>query len=128
MPPPIRRHAFPAAHRLSGARAFAAVYDARARKHAGPLTVLTRPNGLPHHRLGLSVGRRVGHAPRRSLAKRQIREAFRLQHRGWLDADPIGHDLVVVVKPHAPAPTTEYLAWLDQAFRAARAVHHTRAT
>jgi len=36
-----------------------------------------RPNGLPHCRLGITVGKRVGSAVVRNRLKRRIREFFR---------------------------------------------------
>lgn len=82
--------------RLSGARQFGAVYEAKVSRHAGPLVVYLRPNGLPHLRLGLTVSRRVGTAVRRNRIKRLLREAVRLnQHRM-----PAGYDVVIRVLPH----------------------------
>lgn len=69
---------------------FKAVYDARVRKVSGALAVSCRPNGLPHHRLGLSVGKPVGSAVVRTRCKRLVREAFRLMQ----------HELVM----HEPPP------------------------
>lgn len=92
----LRLH-FRRRHRLSRDRDYRAVFEARVRKHAGPLTVFALPNGLDHPRLGLSVGRRVGGAVTRNAIKRRLREAFRhLQHRPELQ----GLDLVVTVRPH----------------------------
>ncbi len=51
-------------------------------------------------RLGLSVGRRVGNAPRRSRVKRVLREAFRKL------PCPEALDLVLVARPGS-APVTE---------------------
>lgn len=86
---------FPRSARLTHARQFEAVYAARVQRARGPLAVSGLPNGLPHSRLGLSVGRRVGGAVARNRAKRIVREAFRLS-RGDL---PAGLDLVVSVRP-----------------------------
>ena len=102
-PPPLRS-SFPRSHRLGGKLAFTAVYDARSKESRGPLAVFSRPNGLPHPRLGLSVSRRVGSAPVRNRIKRLLREAFRA---GQHDL-PIGYDLVIVVRPHAPMVLAEY--------------------
>ena len=137
------KNRFSAAHRLHGRRAFAAVYDAKMRKAAGPLLVFTRPNGLPHFRLGLSVSRRVGKAVVRSRVKRMLREAFRLTQQGWPMLPPPepreaaddavtsegasaggsasggGMDLVVVVRPHAGLTLTQYQALLGDAVEAA---------
>jgi ribonuclease P protein component len=99
-----RRLLFPRSHRLSGKLAFAAVYDARSKESRGPLSVFSRPNGLPHPRLGLSVSRRVGTAPVRNRIKRLLREAFRAHQHDLA----VGYDLVVVVRPHRPMVLAEY--------------------
>lgn len=115
MPNPSPRHRFSHADRLHGARMFSAVFDAKLRKNVGPLTVFTMPNGLGHHRLGLSVSRRVGKAVVRSRAKRMLREAFRLTRHGW----PGGYDVVVVVRPHTPATLGDYQRMMTTAVTSA---------
>ena len=119
---PIINHRFPHAHRLHGRRAFGAVFDAKARKNAGPLLVFTRPNGLPHHRLGLSVSRRVGNAVKRSRIKRLLREAFRLTRCTWPTLEGHGYDLVVVVRPHEFLDLQDYGRHL---FSGVNAAHRT---
>lgn len=100
-------------------------------KRAGPLTLHSRPNGLGHHRLGLSVGRRVGNAVRRNLIKRRVREAFRLHQHVWPSGagtageggEAGGYDLVVGVRPHDPPLSMERCAELvGQMVREADAV------
>jgi ribonuclease P protein component len=95
---------FPRSHRLSGKLLFAAVYDAKVKNSRGPLVMYSLPNSLGHLRMGISISRRVGTAPKRNRIKRLLREAFRL--------NPIkldrGYDLVVVVRPHVPMPLGEY--------------------
>ena len=104
-------------HRLSRDRDYRAVFDARRRKHAGPLTVWSRPNGLANPRLGLSIAKRIGNAVARSTLKRRLREAFRhLQHD---HADP-PLDLVIVAKPHDLLPEPAYRELLDAAWTASR--------
>ena len=106
---------FRRAMRLSGTKAFGAVFDAKMRKHAGPLSVLTRPNELGFNRLGLSVSRKVGHAVRRNRIKRRLREAFRTQQHEL----PQGYDIVVVVRPHDPLRgMAEYARGLREAVEA----------
>lgn len=106
--PPAVRLTFRPRHRLRHAREFAAVYAARVKKSEGPLTLHTLPNGLDHPRLGLSIGRRVGGAVRRSLLKRHLREAFRsIQHE--LPVGPEGgYDMVVGSGAHAPLSPDQY--------------------
>lgn len=114
MPPAAKTLRFTARHRLHGTPAFAAVYDAKVKKNAGPLTAFARPNDLTHPRLGLSVPRRVGSAVVRNRVKRLIREAFRISQHDW----PRGYDVVVVVRPHEPAGLADYqrmLLWLMRA-------------
>lgn len=102
---------FPTELRLSGKHAFAAVFEAKCRKSAGPLSVAGRANGLAFNRLGLSVSRRVGNAVKRNLIKRRLREAFRLsQHQ-----PPLGYDLVIVVRPHEPLTMVAYQSLLQDA-------------
>ena len=49
-------------HRIRRAGDYKAAFDAKLRKTAGPLVVFGRPTEHEEHRLGLSVGRRVGKA------------------------------------------------------------------
>ena len=52
----------PRSHRLSGKRAFRVVFDEGVKASKGALTVFAQANGLPHPRLGRSVGRGQGGA------------------------------------------------------------------
>lgn len=91
-------------HRLTHEREFQAVFAARNSRTRGPLVVFAAPSTLPHARLGLSVGRRVGSAVVRNRVKRLLREVFRLN----LPALPAGLDLVVNVRPHRALPFAQY--------------------
>ncbi|MEO1007195.1 MAG: ribonuclease P protein component [Planctomycetota bacterium] len=112
------RFAFRRRHRLSGSRAFQAVYAGKVRKASGPLVVFLTPNEIGQPRLGLSVGRRVGRAHARVAIKRRLREAFRTaQHDlpGWTDAGrPCSYDVIIQVRPHEPLGTGEYAALLGR--------------
>ncbi|MBX3387021.1 MAG: ribonuclease P protein component [Phycisphaeraceae bacterium] len=88
-------------HRLTHAREFEAVYTANVRKHRGPVTLFSLPNGRAWPRLGLSIGSRVGPAVQRNRLKRLLREAFRLeQHHLPARADGTRYDLVITCRPH----------------------------
>ncbi|HZL34283.1 MAG TPA: ribonuclease P protein component [Tepidisphaeraceae bacterium] len=105
------RATFPRTHRLKSPAQFSAVYSARVRESRGPVTLYMLPNDLGHPRLGLSVSRKVGTAPRRNRIKRLLRECFRsMQH----DL-PRGYDWVVVVRPHEPLALDEYQKLLSSA-------------
>lgn len=62
--------------------------------------IVPAPGRASGCRLGLSVGRKVGNAPRRNRVKRVLREAFRKLPCG----EPL--DMVVVARPGS-APVTE---------------------
>ena len=100
----VRRHTYPKSHRLGGRLQFSAVFDAKVRESRGPLNVYALPNDLGHPRLGISIGRRVGTAPRRNRIKRLLRESFRLMQHDL----PRGYDFVVVVRPHEPLMLADY--------------------
>ena len=95
--------------RLQHARQFDAVYAAKVRETRGPLMIYAIPNSLLHPRLGLSVGRKVGTAPKRNRIKRLIREAFRLMQHDL----PRGYDIVVNVRPHETALLADYQRMLS---------------
>lgn len=101
-------------HRLRHDLEFKAVFEARARKTEGPLTVFTRPSDLPDHRLGLSIGRRVGGAVRRNRLKRHLREAFRTTCHAWPTPPAGRYDVVVTATAHDPLPLDQYAAILTR--------------
>jgi ribonuclease P protein component len=109
-------------HRLQHSRQFQAVYQARVRKHRGPLTVFALPNGLDYNRLGLSIGRRVGNAATRNLLKRRLREVF----RSLRDGAPQGYDLVIVARPHEAATLEHYHEQIATAVRSLHREWETR--
>lgn len=144
--PHAARRRFRSRHRLGGRDSFVAVYQARVSKARGPLTLHTRPNGLPNHRLGLSVGRRIGNAVQRNLIKRRIREAFRLSEPELPRVDTAakmgemgnggdvaegaargGYDMVVGVRRPEPLPMRQYAVLLAELAAETHAVWQKRA-
>jgi ribonuclease P protein component len=104
-----RRFTFSKQQRVRGREEFAAVFDAKVRQSRGPLTAYALPTDGESPRLGLSVSRRVGTAPRRNRIKRLLREAFRLMRHDF----PRAYDIVVVVRPHEPLILAEYQRMLS---------------
>ncbi|HEX8521780.1 MAG TPA: ribonuclease P protein component [Tepidisphaeraceae bacterium] len=107
-----RRYTFPRTRRIRSRLSFSAVFDGGKKSVKGPLVILAKPNGLDHPRLGMSVSRKVGTAPRRNRIKRLLREAFRLMQHDL----PAGYDFVVVVRPHEPLMLAEYQRLLSGIF------------
>lgn len=114
-------------HRLKTSAEFAAVFNHKARKTQGPLTIFAKPNTLNHHRLGLSVGKRVGNAVARGKAKRMIRDAFRHeQHNLPKSKAGTSYDLVVTLRPHDQTPLQTWQSWFSAAATAAIKVAQKR--
>nr|WP_084186926.1 ribonuclease P protein component [Andreprevotia chitinilytica] len=105
------RYGFPRVLRLLKTDEFSSVFTLRASASNGPFQVLARPNGLPHARLGLVVGRRCDkRAVIRNFLKRTVRETFR-QHASAF----AGFDFVVRVRePFARAGAMDARANLLQ--------------
>jgi ribonuclease P protein component len=64
------------------------------RRSSQRLVIYAAPNGLTWARLGVTVSKKVGKAPRRARWKRLIREVFRRNK----DTFAPGYDFVVIVK------------------------------
>ena len=98
-PQPVRQRSngFSRAMRMVRGKDFQRAYAEGSRARAAKLLVVVCGNGLPHSRLGLSVGRRIWRsAVRRNRLRRQFREAFRLEYEQL----PQGLDMVLI--PAAP--------------------------
>lgn len=109
-------------------REFRAVFGNRLAKSRGPLTIFLRPNTLPEHRLGLSIGRRVGGAVVRVRLKRHIRESFRLDRPVYPhSSEGASYDIIVSVRAHKPLSLNEYRARLRDGIDAAHREHLKRA-
>jgi len=82
---------FPRAYRIVRGGEYRAMY-AKARKlHSESFVLFVRENPLRHHRIGITVSRRVGGAVMRNRIKRLFREVFRRSHL----AIPHHYDFVV---------------------------------
>lgn len=117
-----KRAVYRARHRLTHREQFGLVYDKGLKKPAGPIVVFALANGLPHPRLGLSVGRRVGNAVKRNAIKRRLRDAFRFLAAEWPEDRP-SMDIVLVVRPHEVRTPATYQNLLEGAL--ARIARHT---
>ncbi len=79
------------------------------------LTVVHLPSAVDHTRIGITVSRKVGHAPTRARVKRWLREAFRRNHERW----PVAVDFVVIARPSASRSSYDELLsdlcrWADK--------------
>jgi len=121
---PIERPVFRRRHRLSSSAEFGAVFDAKVRKSRGVITVFVLATSRDEHRLGLSVGRKVGNAVVRGRFKRMIREVFR-HHRTDLPTPGDGqhYDIVVTTRRHEALGIEEYAKLFVEAIEAAHRVH-----
>jgi ribonuclease P protein component len=116
------RATFGRAKRLTKDDEYAAVFAGKIRCTRGCLTIHALPNALRTHRLGLSVGKRVGSAVVRNRLKRRLREAFRLSRHDLPCARGRCLDIIISARPHAPLTTREYAQLLlEAAGRCARA-------
>ena len=72
------QHLFTRKQRLTKKSDFASMYASASKRTVGPLLIHKKQNSLGYSRLGLSIPKRVGTAPKRNSIKRLCREAFRL--------------------------------------------------
>jgi ribonuclease P protein component len=121
-------HGFRARHRIGLDADYKAAFANRLSKSRGPLIVFLNPNGQAEHRLGLSIGRRVGGAVTRVRLKRMIRESFRLDRPVYpLIQTDEAYDIVVSARSHNPLTLNEYRRHLRDAVEAADREHRKRA-
>lgn len=80
----------PPRHRLRKPAEFRRVFADPCRVSGSGFTLLARPNGLGHARLGLAIAKRhVRTAVGRNRVKRQVRETFRLQQQRLAGLDVV---------------------------------------
>jgi len=88
-----RRRRFSRRYHVRRGSDYRRIYRGGSRARGPSFTVVVLPNGLPHSRLGLSVGKRCWkRAVRRNRVRRIFREAFRLS----LDELPAGLDVIMI--------------------------------
>ncbi|HKC64754.1 MAG TPA: ribonuclease P protein component [Pyrinomonadaceae bacterium] len=81
--------------RLRSSGDFRKVYASGRRYESRLMTAFIRPNGLEHHRFGITASRKaIGNAVERNRSKRLLREAFRLSQEA-LDGLKIRYDWVL---------------------------------
>ena len=84
------------------------------------LTVLGRPNGAGHDRLGIVASKKVGGAVQRNRAKRRIREMFRALEAASVPSQ-LPMDVVVIARPDTvTAPFAAITADFQAALRKLR--------
>jgi ribonuclease P protein component len=85
---------FPWHYRIVRGPDFRALYDTGLKLHSERFVLFARQNSLGHHRLGLTVSRKIGGAVVRNRVKRLFREIFR---KSTADIPP-ALDLVINAK------------------------------
>jgi ribonuclease P protein component len=71
------REGFPWHYRIVRGSEYRAVYDTGLKLHSERFVLFAKANSLGHHRLGITVSRKVGGAVVRNRLKRLFREIFR---------------------------------------------------
>ncbi len=101
-----RLYTFTKSHRVRSRIDFSAVFETGIKQSRGPLTAFAVPTLLKHPRIGLSVGKRVGNAPRRNRVGNGCPRE--LLPAGCSTSFPRAFDLVIVVRPHNPMALDDY--------------------
>ena len=68
---------FPRNERIVRGVEYRSIYSSGTKLHSERFVLFSRVNGLTHHRLGITVSRKVGGAVVRNRIKRLFREVFR---------------------------------------------------
>lgn len=91
---PASDRSFPKEFRIRNRKDFATVFSEGARARSENFVLYSKPNGLGHPRLGVSVGKKASPSSvRRNRMKRMLREIFRNNKSAFFS-----NDVVVVVK------------------------------
>ena len=68
---------FPRNERIVHGAEYRSIYSSGTKLHSERFVLFSRDNGLVHHRLGITVSRKIGGAVVRNRIKRLFREVFR---------------------------------------------------
>jgi ribonuclease P protein component len=90
------REGFPKEYRISRSSDYETIYSSGRKMHSGSFVLFGLANDIEHHRLGVTVSRRIGNAVVRNRVKRRFREIFRRS----CDNIPHHFDFVVNAKRH----------------------------
>jgi ribonuclease P protein component len=71
------REGFPKRHRIMRGSEYRVIYNTGRKLQSERFVLFCRENDLPHHRLGITVTRKVGSSVVRNRIKRLFREVFR---------------------------------------------------
>ncbi len=88
---------FPKEERIRRRADFLKIFREGSKSRTAHFWISFRLNGLPHRRLGITVGKKVGTAVVRNRLKRRIREFYRQNKRFF----PAGMDVVVTARENA---------------------------
>lgn len=106
----MRPFGFPAKLRLRERAEFMRALRGGLRVADDRLIIWCAASGLPHPRLGLMIGRRLGGAVQRNRLKRLLREGFRLARPKL----PAGVDLVCTAVPGAELTLAKAMESLER--------------
>ncbi|NHI02130.1 MULTISPECIES: ribonuclease P protein component [Oceanimonas] len=110
----MARHAFSRELRLLTPAQFKNVFDNPVRAASPHLTLLAKPNGLEHPRLGLAVPKKaLKRAVWRNRVKRVARESFRLKQHKLPSVDIV----VIAKKGIGDVPNDELFELMERLWR-----------
>ena len=113
---------FPRHYRIVRPSEYRSVYDAGRKVHSQRFVLIGCENNLEHHRLGITVSRKIGNSVARNRTKRMLREVFR---KSFTEI-PNHFDLVVNARHGCPdasyeALREEFLAAVEKLHRSGHA-------
>ena len=103
---------FPKEYRISRSSDYQTIYNSGRKVHSESFVLFGLANGIEHHRLGVTVSRRIGNAVVRNRVKRRLREIFRRS------CDNIPHHFDFVVNAKRQCATVSFRT-LREEFQAA---------